>query len=181
MPTSGLGYLDSSSSACSNGYTYADLYYPAPVDMTVNQIKISNADAGTNFKIGCGSLSGTTFTPRHYVTLASVPTGQSTFNAPADFTAFQMLKDDLIYLYSDNNNARPTRTANANPEGCGYVAGDKMNRSYFTIQTWASTIEVQFVGESAGWNKADIDDQDPSDIDEIDGQSLSDIDEIDGI
>jgi hypothetical protein len=181
METVGLGYKNGNASACLSGYTYVDPYYPATADMLVNEIYINNADSGTNFKIGIGSLNGYVFTPRHYVTLSVVAMGGNTFNAPTDFTAFEVYEGEHIYFYSNSANARPDRTNWGDPNGTWYVSGDKMDEVSFTVAEYANTSEVQFRGEALGWDGADIDGIDPTNIDELDGLSLADIDEIDRI
>jgi hypothetical protein len=179
MGTAGVGYIDGNASACSEGYTYVCPLYPATEDMLVDEIEINNTDAGTDFEIGVGTLNGTTFTPRMYITLASLPTGVQTFNAPADFTAFEMYEGERIYFYSHGSRGKPDRTSTPNPDECRYASGDKMDSASFTVSSYSNCCEVQFRGDSLGWDKADVDNQDPSDIDEIDGQTLDNIDTID--
>lgn len=182
MGTAGCGYIDANDSACLNGYTYCDTVYPATETFTVDQIKVNSSIVGTNFRIGYGSLSGTTFTPEHYVTLGSLSIGLNTFNAPTDFTAFEIPAGKYIYFYASTSEGRPTRTTTPSPLGYGGVYGDKMDETSFEVTLYTTrALEVKFSGSAAGWSIADIDDQDPSNVDDVDDQSLSDIDEIDEI
>ena len=181
METAGCGYIDSNTTYCSNGYTYVDTVYPATNTFIVNQIIISNSDAGTDFKIGYGASNGNTFTPEHYVTLASLPVGLQTFNAPADFVAFEIPAGKYIYFYSSTSNGEPTRTTSAGSLGYGAVSGNKMDESSFQFSSYTTrALEVQFRGDSPGWSVADVDNQEPDNVDSINGQSLEDIDKIDG-
>ena len=167
---------------CSDGYTYVDLRYPMDEECFVDTIYINNSNSGTNFRIGVGSYEGTTFTPRIFITIATTYYGQRTYYAPAEFTGFTVYPGEYIYLYSDADECEPNTTNNASPEGIGWVSGDKMGDVEFSFSEDSNrTMEVQLIGTPSGWSAADVDKQDPGDVEEIDGVSLSDIETVDGL
>lgn len=153
MATAGYGAGDHNALACTSDYTYVDTDYPADETFSVTSIYVYNTDAGTSWEVGCGSLSGDTFTPRTYVVIAATATGAQTFTAPTDFTAFEMQSGDLIFFYSHVNKCEPDTTNSATPEGLRYSDGGGKHMDDETFETTldsARTIEIQFTG-SAGW------------------------------
>lgn len=175
----GGGYRNANETATADGYTYVDNSVSCDSDGWVTTIKISvSVNAGT-LEIGCGTLVGTLFTPRNHVTIDSGGgIGEKVFIAGVDFESFQMLSGDFIYAYSVDWEVIITRTSTA-PLGYGYIAGDAMELPSFTVN-FASTrgIEFEFEGVGLGWADAEVDGQDPSDIETVENQELADIDKI---
>lgn len=188
VETCGLGYLDSNASSCAPGWTYLDRVYPATEYFTCNKITVIQAYSGgiaEDWKIGIGTINTTYFTVKHVVNISGpITLGAHVFTAPADFTEFEVEPGDYLFFYSSNNTCRPTRTSSASPEGVGYAEGDKTGESGFTFAGGSvDTIEVQLSDGyiPSGWEVADIDGLEPSDVDSADGQSLEDIDTIDDL
>ena len=155
--TAGCGYVNGNGTACTSLYTYCDTAYPAGATFIVRKIEVNaavNEDAGFTFKIGCGSLSDNTLTKRTIVSLVTdnKGTGVISWEAPGDFTAFQMLAGDVIYFYVDSTSFKPDTTTSATPEGLKYVAGNKTGDASFnfTNSDTTRTIEVKFIEVKKG-------------------------------
>jgi len=153
--TCGLGYLDSNFDACASGWTYLDKSYPATGDFTCDTITFHQGyafSADADFKIGIGTISGTTFTVTHVVTLSGTWSfGEHILTAPSDFTEFDVDEGDYLFFYAHGDSVCPSRTTSADPEGLGYAGGDKTGESSFTFSVGTiDTVEVQLSGPEIG-------------------------------
>ena len=146
----GRGYVDGGDAATSTNYTYTDNAVACDADGFVTTIKANIAANNDILRIGCGSLVGTTFTPRHVVDIdiTGDGTGQKTYTAPADFTAFQMIAGDFIMTFSDGSTSTIDRSSTGSPLGYGYNdIGDDTEAASFTVTLSTSRVlEFEFEG-----------------------------------
>ncbi len=184
----GRGYVDSNSSQTSNNYTYADGAVACDADGMVTKIIAKLVVNNGVFEVGCGWIVDTTFYMRNYVTIDSSGkgTGLVEFNAPADFTSFAMNAGDWIVFYCNQTTHVSIDRTNTNGAIRRYqpctTLGNKMADASFEIEIKTTrSIEFEFQGTGFGWSTADIDEQDPSNIDEFDEQSLADIETLDDL
>ena len=152
MGTAGMEYVDGNSSPTASTYTYIDTQNPADETFVVDTISSKIANGGATFKIGCGSLSGTMFTPRTYVTIdATGLSGILTWTAPDDFAAFKMFNGDLIFVLSaSGTSCTVDRTTTPDPHGSGVsTLGDHMDDASFSITpSSVSSLEIHFTGDA---------------------------------
>ena len=149
--TCGSGYVDGNSTSASTNTTYCDTAYPATGEFTCDTIDVNIAVAGGgDWVIGHGSLSGTTFTPKHTVTVTTASTGVQQFTAPGDFTAFVVDAGDFWVCFSSSATCQPDRTTTPNPKGYGVGGGgDETGEASFTVSlSDTRSIEIQLSGPS---------------------------------
>jgi hypothetical protein len=133
--------------AAPDAYTIVETSKFAVECILIDTIDINVTVDGGIFRVGCGTLSGSTFTPRVFRTITTNGTGQKTYTATnGDFAAFEMQPGDRMYMYSDDLETRPLRATDGSPVNYGYVIGDHMEDASFTI-TVASGTRLQMRGE----------------------------------
>jgi hypothetical protein len=182
MPgNAGRGYIDGTGNPTGSDYTVADIAVACDADGWVTSIQINVVtNGGGNFDIGCGTLSGSTFTPRTFVTIdvSGDGTGQLTYNHPGDFTAFRMLQGDYIYFYTDTDaDGCELDKTNTDPTGLRFIAGYHMSDANFTTTLFAtSDVEMSFTGV---WGSGDMNGvQAPASINGINAANIASVNGI---
>ena len=96
-------------------------------------------NVATEFKVGCGSWDGSTFTPRNFVTIDvdGIGAGCHTFtSAGGDFTPFYMAKGDLVYFFNNISGFLRVEADDDQPtQRYAYQLGDRMSDASFATQT----------------------------------------------
>lgn len=132
----------------SSNYTYVARYTVADQAGSVTQLCIDIVNNSGTLYIGCAAISGTSITPRNSVQIdiSSDGTGVNTYNAPADFTAFDIESGDVIIFHSHSTGyGQFGRSNSGGTNQYGYVSGESMT-SPFTMSTATSRyLEVHFV------------------------------------
>ena len=145
--TAGQGCDNGDASTTSTTYTYVARYALATQAGLVTQICIDIDTNSDTLYIGCAAISGTTITPRNSVQIdtSGDGTGVQTYNAPGDFTAFEIESGDCIIFLSASGYGAYGRSSSGGTNQYGYVSGDSMT-SQFTMSTATSRyLEVAFV------------------------------------
>jgi hypothetical protein len=132
----GPGYGTNTTNLPTSTYTLVETTSPATASIIVDTIEVNVAVDGGTLQVGCGSLSGTTFTPSGYVEMAATKgTGQQTYtSANGDFESFVMPAGDYIYTLNADVLTRTERSSDGILE-YGYILGDHMDDISFTITT----------------------------------------------
>jgi hypothetical protein len=150
--SAGKGFVDGNGTVAPLGFTSVDLAYPALADFLVNTIRVNIFLALDSIQIGCGTISGTTFTKRNNVLINAIGAGAGyvTFVAPTDFTAFQMLAGDHIAFYglkAGCGTCGVDTTTTPVPKGIGLYSGNGwLPPSFIFAPDATRTPEVLFEG-----------------------------------
>jgi hypothetical protein len=179
----GRGYVNGNAGQTLDNATYIDRAVACDADGWVTTIKVNLYDNANTLKIGCGYLSGSTFYMRNYVTIDTTGdgTGQLTYTAPTDFTAFQMYAGDWIVFYSNSTGYVTIDRTITGPTGHRFAnaSGDQMDEvSFETSSSSASDIEFEFQGSPLGWTAGTMN---GADMAKLNGVAVADIASVNGV
>lgn len=127
-----VGNTVTSTGNWSPAYTSVVKGYAAGGTGTIDHIEVQTSNFGTNGKFGTFSASGNNLTSNAYVTIANYGSGSLTFDAPGDFTAFNVNTGDYIGQYNVAGRV-------AHPSGdTWYLSGDQFPCTNATFSAYAT-------------------------------------------
>jgi len=119
----GAAAIDRASDADLNGYTFIAAENPANANGKINHIEIYiSIDTGTIEVASFYKTNGNVFSTRGQTGILDVEVGLNVFNAPADFTAFDINAGDYIGVHGAGANIRIEQDSSG--DGKWYHFGD---------------------------------------------------------
>ena len=194
---SGLGTVDGNVVSSADDYTYVDTSSCLSASGNITAVSVYVDANGGEFIFGTGSLSGTTFTPRNWVTVDTTGDGVGQLNyssAGGDFTAFAAEKGDCIFFYSKiSGGCTVPATSTPAAKSMAFNSGYHVEDSSFSV-TLNSTraYEIQVTGVAPVVESFTVTESTASSIQlnangfrheakKINGQNLADVKKINGV
>jgi hypothetical protein len=146
----GSAAIDRASSADTANYTTVAAENPANASGTINHIEIYMNSAGAGATIDVASfyvVSGNNLSTRGSSGNLTVVVGLNTFNAPGDFTAFDINVGDYIGFYSSSTGL-PRIEQDITGSGKWYKPGDYIPCTD-TVFTWLADRTISLYAEGS--------------------------------